>query len=495
MSFYHKLAQHFLTLHFTEVNNTAEGKNQAYFGVAKYARSAGLSHEKQEKGRGANVELHDLSRDVIQEIFDDEQKWQTIDDCVKEVFDGVIAKYESEVADEIKKSGNNNSGDSVSAVLKAKELLEVIKRQCEDYDLWNEEYEDNEPIAIFQYGMLLYVCSRVRSTEQLAVDKIRVTKGMLKKISAFTLENKFADKGAEIEYVKGEITALINANKVVCSEHAKKRSLPAAVPGYHWATAITSVLGVSVSTSRGSSEGTLRILLDKIMTRIAKLSRGSHIQRARSTSVSQSIRRSSSSDKPHRTKESYSENGALTVRNWVERYQASETEDEKADIFVGATNLLHNDDLFRYAPYPLKNNDDMVFDAAIINPKTLKYVSNTLKGNKIFMLDLVKQVPKAYDFASARLKKNSEFQQASMSPFFTMMLRYQHAFGACLIGLAVAAVALAIALSCSLVMPAVIGIAASSALVTSTLSFFALRPAQSDVIFDEIEPDDFSMNL
>ena len=318
---------------------------------------------------------------------------------------------------------------------------------------------------------------------------MKLTKGMLKKTTNYFLKNDAMSQKEKIDYVQGEIQALINSNKVACVESAEqKTSIPATIPGNILTSAASNLFKLKVTTSIGSSEGSLGKLLNQALERINRLSLDRVDNRRRR--ACRSARAENSNDR-NRHGQNIERDG-LTLQNWIDRYQKAQTQDEKEDIFFGAINLDNNDDLFKFAPLSIKNNRDYVSEAAVINVKTLKYASNKLKANKTFMLDLMQEVPEAQYYASERLKRDPDFQRAAVSPFVSMMFKYQHFWGSALIGLAVAAITIAITFTTSLALPAMIGITAGAGLVASTISFFALRPAQVQPSISYEETDDMS---
>lgn len=490
MSFYHKLAQHSLSQHFILVNAKAVQKDSAMGGLAKYARDTKLSQEKQECGHRAYLNLNVISWEAVLERFGSSKHYRTADDCAKEMFEQIIKDYANDVQDKIKKAGASNSGETGNAISEAEQQLAFIRKLCEEYQLWDRDYDENDPGDIFIYKMLEYLCERSTSREQLTRDKIDLTKSELRKIINYFSKNADITFEEKVDYVCAEIQSLTNANKVACSENARIATVPATIPGNMMISAAVSVLKVNLSTSIGSSEGSLGEKLTQALDRISKLSENSQARKSRTERVLNSApgnRRS--------IRDQNIERDGLTLENWLQRYNDATTVDEKDDIFIGAINLDNNDCLFQKAPAEIKNNQDRVFDAALINVHTLKFASYKILSNRTFMLNLIKQEPAAFAYASERLKRDPEVKKAAMSPLMSTLFAYQHFFGAALIGLITAAIAMTLTLTLSsLIIPAVIAISVSSAVITSTASFFALRPAETRSTFAPITDEHYSSN-
>ena len=164
--------------------------------------------------------------------------------------------------------------------------------------------------------------------------------------------------------------------------------------------------------------------------------------------------------------------------------------------YISTINLDNNDSLFKNAPAEIKDDKNKVFDAALINVHTLKFAPYRIRSDRTFMLGLIRQQPDAYAYVAERLKQDPELKKAGLSPLMSMLFTYQHVWGAALIGLVTAAIAMTLTLTLSsLTIPAVIAVAASSAIIASTASFFALRPADTTSVIAPIQGEHFSPNI
>lgn len=224
MRFYHKLAQHYLTLHFREVVAASEKKNNEYWGVSQLLRGKELSDKKQEKGNEAILKLHDLTLEVLEEEFDTLNYAETLDDLTKLNFNKIIDEYNEAITAIIESASVDNKGASVNAVRDAKEIARQVQDLCKEFELWNVNFSDSDPVSIFQYQMMLYVCSKINSTDTFSDKKVDITKSMLNRMKEY--KKNTANFQTKVRHVKEEITALQTSNELLCAKNPKGLDIP-----------------------------------------------------------------------------------------------------------------------------------------------------------------------------------------------------------------------------------------------------------------------------
>ena len=275
MRFYYKLAQHFLTLHFRNVVRTSEGKDRALFGFGGFFRGTTLSENKQKVGDDTILLIQKLTFDDLLESYEEEDCSDTLDEFSYKLLHDIIEGYSNKINALIQNSSAENKGASVPAVRDAKDLLRKIQALCEEFDLWNVDYNETDPVSIFQYQMMTYMCVHINNSDTFTDKKLAITREKLNQIMTYKLGER-SSLAESKTYVRREIVALQTANELLCTKNPKGLDLPINL----------TVLTVNLSPRITPSLGTLDDLLKNALTYVDNIKvEGRSEARARGDSI------------------------------------------------------------------------------------------------------------------------------------------------------------------------------------------------------------------
>ena len=260
MRFFHKLAQAYLADHINNVIQAADKRDEnplpvplpGVLGkiVAKAVIDIDLSDAKKEAGRAAVENIGKLSESELIRKYNLTDRRSSLDDFAYDQFDALVAVYDEEVNAAIKRHGASNKGGSVKALTKCYDLLKNIKALCQEMALWECDFDEKDPLCIFQYYMAYYVCLRMGTDDTFAEEKSNIVKERMQKVSKAIAELTTAQ--SRLDHVSDQVKYLKLTNQAMCAQNKHGIDLPIA----------GTILGLKVNTSFSSGVGALGQLLD-----------------------------------------------------------------------------------------------------------------------------------------------------------------------------------------------------------------------------------------